>query len=633
MYTSDSRVIGMCGIIGYVGDEPVVPFLLGGLKRLEYRGYDSAGIAVLDDDRIVRFRRAGKVRDLEADLAGETIDSTVGIGHTRWATHGPPSEENAHPHLDCHGRIAVIHNGIIENHIALRERLVAEGHRFASETDTEVLAHLIEAADRSDLLDAVRRAVSQAEGAFAIAVVSSKTPDKVFVARRGSPLVVGTGPSGTYACSDIPALLGRTTDVHFLADDEVAELSRDGIVITDLEGRQIERPPHKVSIDPVSIQKSGYKHFMLKEIHEQARSVGESVREKIDTDRLYIDLDGLGDAASDFEHIYLVACGTAFHASLTAEYLWEGLLPVPIQAMIASEFRIRRPHITDKTLVIAVSQSGETIDTLMAVRRAQEEGARIVAVVNNEHSAIDRAADASVYTRAGIEIGVAATKTFTAQIAVLGLLGLELARRRGDAPSDPVPTEIGNRSLLPGRITETLEIGNLAMLPGRITETLRAEDQIHQLAERLHSATDVLFLARGSLYPIAMEGALKLKEISYIHAEAYPAGEMKHGPIALIDEETPVVFLLSEGVAFEKVLSNMEEVKARNGFVIVVTDVAEEPTLKRVADAVLTVPRIDGISRPILFTLPLQLLAYHTAVWRGTDVDQPRNLAKTVTVE
>jgi glucosamine--fructose-6-phosphate aminotransferase (isomerizing) len=607
----------MCGIIGYVGGDQVVPLLLDGLKRLEYRGYDSAGIAVLEDQRILRFRCAGKVRDLEADLKRESLSSTIGIGHTRWATHGPPTEENAHPHLDCHGKIAVIHNGIIENFLPLRERLIAEGHRFASETDTEVLAHLIESETDGDLLGAIAAAVSRAEGAFALAVLSSETPDRLFVARRGSPLVVGTSSTGAYACSDIPALLGGATDVQFLDDDEVAELTCDGVRIFDFTGAPVDRPSHKVAVDPVSIRKGGYKHFMLKEIHEQARAIGESVREKVDAGDLAIDLDSLGDAAKTFDHAYLVACGTAYHASLVAEYLWEEVLPIPTQAVIASEFRIRNPHITGKTLVVAVSQSGETIDTLMAVRRARAKNARVIAVVNNEHSAIDREADASVYTRAGIEIGVAATKTFTAQIAVLGLLGLELGRRRNSAIQDKIKAELPL----------------LSLLPGRITETLRAEPEIQRLAERLHGATDVLFLARGPLFPIALEGALKLKEISYIHAEAYPAGEMKHGPIALIDEGTPVIFLLSRGIAYEKVLSNMEEVKARNGHVIVVTDAPDEPALNRVADSVLAVPQADGISCPILFTLPLQILAYHTAVWRGTDVDQPRNLAKTVTVE
>jgi len=608
----------MCGIIGYIGEEQVVPFLLDGLKRLEYRGYDSAGIAVLQAERVMRFRRAGKVRDLESDLDRESLSAMTGIGHTRWATHGPPTEENAHPHLDCHGKIAVIHNGIIENYLPLRERLIADGHRFASQTDTEVLAHLIEAEAHRGLLEAVIAAVSQAEGAFALAVLSSDTPDRLFVARRGSPLVVGTSKTGSFACSDIPALLGRATEVQFLGDDQVAELRRDGVQVYDLAGNPLKLLPHKVSVDPVSIQKGGYKHFMLKEIHEQARAVGESIREKIESGDVSIDLHPLGEELSTFDHVYLIACGTAYHASLTAEYLWEEALPVPIQAIIASEFRVRRPHTTDRTLVIAVSQSGETIDTLMAVRHAREKGARVIAVVNNEHSAIGREADASVYTRAGIEIGVAATKTFTAQVAVLGLLGLALGRTRTAGTAEALITA---------------ELPHLSLLPGRITQALRAEPEIRALAERMHNATDMLFLARGPLFPIALEGALKLKEISYIHAEAYPAGEMKHGPIALIDEGTPVVFLLSRGVAYEKVLANMEEVKARNGYVIAVTDASGEPALERVADAVLPVPEVEGVSRPILFTLPLQLLAYHTAVYRGTDVDQPRNLAKTVTVE
>ena len=607
----------MCGIIGYIGEDQVVPLLLDGLKRLEYRGYDSAGIAVLQAERILRFRRVGKVRELESDLERESLSAMTGIGHTRWATHGPPTEENAHPHLDCRGRIAVIHNGIIENYLPLRERLIADGHRFASQTDTEVLAHLIEAEAHRGLLEAVIAAISRAEGAFALAVLSSDAPDRLIVARRGSPLVVGTSKAGAFACSDIPALLGRADEVRFLGDDQVAELRRDGVRVFDFAGNPVELPRHKISVDPVAIQKGGYKHFMLKEIHEQARAVGESIREKIEHGEVSIDLRSLGEGLSTFDHVYLIACGTAYHASLTAEYLWEEVLPVPIQAIIASEFRVRQPHTTSRTLVIAVSQSGETIDTLMAVRHAREKGAQVVAVVNNEHSAIGREADASVYTRAGIEIGVAATKTFTAQVAVLGLLGLALGRSRAGTAEAHIAAELSH----------------LSLLPGRITEALRAESEIRELAERVHRATDVLFLARGPLFPIALEGALKLKEISYIHAEAYPAGEMKHGPIALIDEGTPVVFLLSKGIAYEKVLANMEEVKARNGYVIAVTDAPGEPALDRVADAVLRVPEVDGVSRPILFTLPLQLLAYHTAVWRGTDVDQPRNLAKTVTVE
>jgi len=607
----------VCGIIGYVGRESVVPLLLEGLTRLEYRGYDSAGIAVIDGGRIVRHRQAGKVADLSASVGETARAATSGIGHTRWATHGAPTEENAHPHIDCHGRLAIIHNGIIENYRPLKEALVQDGHRFRSETDSEVLAHLIESQDGDDLRAAVAAAVSQAEGAFALAVLSLDHPGTIVVARRGSPLVVGRGASGTLVSSDIPALLGRATHVRFLDDDEIAELTEDGYRITGLDGRPVERPEHRVTADPVSIQKGGYKHFMLKEIHEQARSVGETVREKVSSKREIVRLDDLDPITSGIDDIVLIACGTAYHAALVAEYLWEEDLRLPVRTMIASEFRIRSPHITPRTLVVAVSQSGETIDTLMAVRRAREHGARVVALVNNEQSAIDREADGSVYTRAGIEIGVAATKTFTAQISALGLLGLHLARQAG--------------TLRPDRLRA--ELDDLSLLPGRIREILQMERQIDRLAETFHHVRDVLFLARGVLYPVALEGALKLKEISYIHAEGYPAGEMKHGPIALIDEKTPVVLLLSRGIAYQKVLGNLEEVRARKGPVIALTDAPDDPAVARLADHVLAVPPVGGISRPVLYTIPLQLLAYYIAVWRGTDVDQPRNLAKTVTVE
>ena len=607
----------MCGIIGCVGARQIVPLLLDGLKLLEYRGYDSAGIAVLEGRGISRCRRAGKVRDLERDLGSWNSDATIGIGHTRWATHGSPTEQNAHPHFDCHEKIAVVHNGIIENYLALREELIANGHQFSSETDTEVLAHLVESHFKGDLLEATRLAVARAEGAFAVAILCVDTPDRLVVARRGSPLVLGQGEGETYVASDIPALLGRASQVQFLGDDELAELTVDGFRVIDFEGNDVVRPSRSVSADPISIQKGGYKHFMLKEIHEQDRAVGETLREKLDPGSQSLSLPAIDSLAVDFDHIYLVACGTAYHASLAAEYLWEQLLPVPIQAVIASEFRIRTPALSPRTLVIAVSQSGETIDTLMAVRHAKEGGARVIALVNNEDSAIDRESDAAVYMRAGIEIGVAASKTFTAQLAALGSLGLLLAERRSSISSEAVRQEVAH----------------LALLPGRMAECMQEEEAIIRIAERLHHVEDVLFLARGVLFPIALEGALKLKEISYIHAEGYPAGEMKHGPIALVDEGTPVVFLLSEGLAFDKVLANMEEVKARNGRIIAVTDTPDALAVRKLADDIIPVPRSEGISRPILFTIPLQLLAYHTAVWRGTDVDQPRNLAKTVTVE
>ena len=607
----------MCGIIGYVGREPVVPLLFEGLKRLEYRGYDSAGIAILEDGHMTLFRRAGKVGQLESEVSARKLSARTGIGHTRWATHGAPTAENAHPHLDCRGKIAVVHNGIIENFHSLKESLIASGHRFRSQTDSEVLAHLVEEHMDEDLLRAVAAAVSKAEGAFALAILSEDDPERIIVARRGSPLVLGKGKCGTFVCSDIPAIVGNATQVAFLADNEVAELTPEGFHVIDFNGNEVKRPLQPVTIDTLSIQKGGFKHFMLKEIHEQPRAVGETLREKIGADASTIHFPGLGELDTDFDQVYFIACGTAYHASLVAECLWERILPVPIQAVIASEFRQRDMHITPRTLVVAVSQSGETIDTLMAVRRAKEKQARTIALVNSIGSAIERESDGVVYTRAGIEIGVAATKTFSAQIAALSLLGLYLASKRGEITKQEARSKLAD----------------LNFLPGQIAEVLTREEEVAALAGRFYGASDFLFLARGSLYPIALEGALKLKEISYIHAEGYPAGEMKHGPIALIDERMPVVVLMSKHVAYEKVLSNIEEVKARKGIVIVLTDQPNDPALTRLVDYTLLLPSAAPISLPVTYTIPLQLLAYHIAVLRGTDVDQPRNLAKTVTVE
>jgi glutamine---fructose-6-phosphate transaminase (isomerizing) len=603
----------MCGIIGSIGDTAVVPVLLEGLSRLEYRGYDSAGLAVIQNGMLLRTRKAGKVRDLTAAVADRFCTASLGVGHTRWATHGAPTEENAHPQVDCYESIALVHNGIIENHEQLREELLGQGHRFRSETDTEVLAHLVESYFTGDLLSAVNHALKRAEGAFAVAVISTQCPDRLVAARRGSPLVVGQSPAATFLASDVPALLGRADAVAFLEDDDLVELTRDTVRIVRPDGVEIKRPFHRVTTGQTAIQKGGYKHFMLKEIHEQGRTLGETVRDASAATGLEATIRQ-ADLAP-YDHIYLVSCGTAFHASLIAEYLWEPYLGVPIQAMIASEFRMRSPHLSKKSLVIAVSQSGETMDTLMALRRARDAGAQTIALVNNESSTIAREAATAVYTRAGVEIGVAATKTFTAQVAALGLLGCCLAEAR--APQDCFH---GERE-------------QLALLPSRVAESLLQEERIREISERLHHATSVLFLARGVLFPVALEGALKLKEISYIHAEGYPAGEMKHGPIALIDDKTPVVFLISRATAYAKVLSNMEEVRSRKGSIIAVTDAPEDPAILRLADDVIPVAEVEGISRPILFSLPLQMLAYHTAVLRGTDVDQPRNLAKTVTVE
>jgi glucosamine--fructose-6-phosphate aminotransferase (isomerizing) len=607
----------MCGIIGYVGDKPATPLLFQGLKRLEYRGYDSAGIALLENGKMTLFRQAGKVGELGKKVLPLGLSARIGIGHTRWATHGPPTDENAHPHTDCSGRIAVVHNGIIEGFLPVRERLIAAGHDFRSQTDTEVIAHLIEEHRENGLLEAVCATVKQLEGAFALAVLSEDEPERIVVARRGSPLVLGRGKQGTFVSSDIPAVVGEADQVLFLEEDEVAELAPDGFRVLDHNGNQVRRIPQPVTVNPLSLQKGGFKHFMLKEIHEQPRAVGETVREKTTPDFSSIHMPGTVGLGTGFDNIYFVACGTAYHAGLVGEYLWERLLRVPVQAVIASEFRYRRMHVTPRTLIIAVSQSGETIDTLMAVRQAREKGAKILSLVNREGSAIEREADVSIRTHAGVEIGVAATKTFSSQIAALSILGLFFARERGEIGEPEFKERMSELSLLPGQIAEVLANG----------------DKIISLARRFYTANDFLFLARGPLYPIALEGALKLKEISYIHAEGYPAGEMKHGPIALIDENMPVVVLISQRGEYEKVLGNIEEVKARKGIVIALTDQSEDPPLYRLADHVIPLPDGGTMNAPVLYTVLLQLLAYHIAVLRGTDVDQPRNLAKTVTVE
>ncbi len=605
----------MCGIIGYIGEKNAIPLLFSGLKRLEYRGYDSAGVALIDGGRLIAFRRAGKVDELGREVLAQGLSAHIGIGHTRWATHGAPTEENAHPHFDCRGKIAVVHNGIIENFRPIRERLAAAGHTFRSQTDTEVIAHLIEEHYEGDLLAAVRAAIDRVEGAFALAVLSEDDPARLVVARMGSPLILGRGNGGNFVCSDVPAILGEVKEVIFLSDGEVAEIRRDGFRVFSKDGAEVTPEARPVTNDPFSIRKGGYKHFMLKEIHEQPRAVGETVREKLTEHG--IDFPELPDLPTGFDRVYLIACGTAYHAGLVAEYQWESLLGIPVHAMIASEFRYRTVPVDPRTLVVAVSQSGETVDTLMAVRKARERGAEVIALVNTVGSAIERESTGVVYTRAGIEIGVAATKTFTAQLAGLSLLGLRLAQALSRL-QDPVLKE---------------GIESLTALPGKLAAALSLEHDVAELAERFYTAHDFLFLGRGVLYPIALEGALKLKEISYIHAEGYPAGEMKHGPIALIDERMPVVVLATKSFAYEKVLSNIEEVKARKGVVIALTDRRDDPTLGGLADHVLVVPKMEGFALPAVYTVPLQLLAYHIAVLRGTDVDQPRNLAKTVTVE
>lgn len=603
----------MCGIIGYVGPRRAEDILLSGLSRLEYRGYDSAGVAVLTSQGLSLLRRVGKLENLRKAVLESGVTGNLGIGHTRWATHGLPTEENAHPHLDCAGKIALVHNGIIENHRALREKLLTRGHSFRSQTDTETLVHLVEENYEGDLVEAVRRALAEARGAYAVAVIHAEHPQEIVAAREGSPLVVGILPGEGFLASDVPALLPYTRTFHFLEDGEIVRITPGRLEIWDRQGKRKEPNFRTVPWDPLSAEKLGFRHFMEKEIHEQPRAVADTLRSELATPWE----EGLGKVdLSQVEHIYLVACGTSYHAALVAEYLWEPLLGLPVASEIASEFRYKSPAVGRNTLVVAVSQSGETIDTLMALRGAKERGAQVIGVVNIVGSAIAREADAVLYTRAGLEIGVAATKTFTAQIAALILLGLWLARSRGILSEEELQ-----------KLKE-----ELSQAPRLVEQSLLLGPAIEGLAQKLYSFPNFLYLGRGLLFPLALEGALKLKEISYIHAEGYAAGEMKHGPIALVHEGMPVVVLYSAEELPEKVLSNIQEAKARRGILVVFGDDAPEE-LRELTDHFVLLPRAPRMLLPFTFAPALQLLAYHIARLRGTDVDQPRNLAKTVTVE
>ncbi|MEN3010990.1 MAG: glutamine--fructose-6-phosphate transaminase (isomerizing) [Candidatus Bipolaricaulaceae bacterium] len=603
----------MCGIVGYVGPQKAEEILLSGLSRLEYRGYDSAGVALLTPDGLRLVRQVGKIANLVQAVQRAGLTGHLGIGHTRWATHGLPTEENAHPHTDCTGRIALVHNGIIENHRELRAELAARGHRFQSQTDTEVLVHLVEEHYRGDLVEAVRRAVAQAVGAYAIAVVHADHPEEIVAARQGSPLVATARPAEGFLASDVPALLPYARAFYFLEDGEVAQIRPGSLRVWDRHGRPKEPALREVPWDPLSAEKAGFRHFMEKEIHEQPRAVADTLRSELSTP-WEEGLSGLD--LSRVEHIYLVACGTSYHAALVAEYLWEPLLGLPVSAEIASEFRYKNPALGPTTLVVAISQSGETIDTLMAARGAKERGAPLLAVVNVVGSALAREAQAVLYTRAGLEIGVAATKTFTAQIAALALLGLWLARARGAL------TEEGLRQAKE----------ELSRAPRLVEEVLQLGPRLEALAQKFYTYPNFLYLGRGLLYPLALEGALKLKEISYIHAEGYAAGEMKHGPIALIHEGMPVVVLYSADELPEKAVANMQEVRARRGILLAFAD-APNPEVEELADHIVLLPRSSRPLLPFTFAPALQLFAYHVARLKGTDVDQPRNLAKTVTVE
>jgi glutamine---fructose-6-phosphate transaminase (isomerizing) len=618
----------MCGIVGYIGPKRVVPLILDGLKRLEYRGYDSAGIAVVGENGKLEIRRApGKLRNLEESIRATPIDGLYGIGHTRWATHGRPTEENAHPHRDCTGEIVVVHNGIIENYIELKNQLLAEGHNFLTETDTEIIAHLIEKfAKNASLEEAVLKTVKVMTGAYALVALSARDPNKIVAARLGPPIVVGLGENEFFVASDIPAILQHTRSVFFLGDGEIAVLTPQGVRLFDFESRPISRPAQHVTWDPIMAEKGGFKHFMQKEIFEQPRAVRDTLLGRIsqETGKVFLDeMDVTGEEFRTFQSVKIVACGTSWHAALAGKFMIERLARIPVEVDYGSEFRYRDPIIDRNTLVIAISQSGETADTIAAEREARQKGAKILAICNVVGAMLTRESHGTIYTHAGPEIGVASTKAFTGQLTALLLTALHLAQVRGQV------TSAASRSLMQ----------KLTRAPHGIETVLQHDSQIEDLAKQFFRHTDFLYLGRSIHYPIALEGALKLKEISYIHAEGYPAGEMKHGPNALIDENLPVVVIATRDESdpasmtrYEKTISNLQEVKARDGIVIAV--VTEGDRLAREStDFVIEVPAAPDLISPILEIVPLQLLAYHIAVRRGCDVDQPRNLAKSVTVE
>ncbi|HZD86309.1 MAG TPA: glutamine--fructose-6-phosphate transaminase (isomerizing) [Gemmatimonadaceae bacterium] len=608
----------MCGIIGYIGMRGATPLLLEGLKRMEYRGYDSAGVAVMNGAGVETRKAAGKISQLERALAASPVEGDLGIGHTRWATHGVPNECNAHPHIDCKGEIAVVHNGIIENSGTLKKELIARGHKFVSETDTEVIAHLIEEAFDGNLEDAVIEALWQIEGTYGIAVVSSRDKNKIVAARKGSPLLIGLGDGEYYVASDVSAILAQTREVVYLDDGDVAILTREGYTILNQRAQQLERGVSKIDWNLDQIERGGFDHFMLKEIFEQPATIENCMRGRLLPDQGTSKLGGLNMTDEEllrFDNILITACGTSWHSALIGEHMLESLARIPVEVEYASEFRYRNPVVTDKTLCIVISQSGETADTLAAMREAKSRGARTYGIVNVVGSTIARESDGGIYVHAGPEIGVASTKAFTSQVIALLLFTLKLARLR-------------NLSMVDGK--EIIE--EMQRLPAKIQKVLDRAPEVEKIAEEFKNAQNFLYLGRGYSFPTALEGALKLKEISYIHAEGYPAAEMKHGPIALIDEKMPVVFVTPHDAVFDKVVSNVQEVKARGGRVIAITT-REEESLAGKLDYEFRIPQTKDMLTPVLASVPLQLLAYYIAVKRGANVDQPRNLAKSVTVE
>ncbi len=617
----------MCGIVGYIGPQKAVPIILDGLRRLEYRGYDSAGIAVLEQNGCLTVRRAsGKLRNLEDALKLSPIDGDYGIGHTRWATHGRPTEENAHPHRDCHGDIVVVHNGIVENYLALKQELTEEGHRFVTETDTEIIAHLVEKYYDGNLENAVRDAVRKLTGVFALSVISRKDPNKIVAARSGPPVVVGLGDGEYFVASDVPALLSHTRDMFFLADGDVAVLTRDGVHLTDFSGRPVKRQVSHILWDPIMAEKGGYKHFMLKEIFEQPRAVRDTTLGRVGQESGRIFLDEMDISVKDFKafsSVRIVACGTSWHAALAGKFMIERLARIPVEVDYGSEFRYRDPIVRPDSLTIVISQSGETADTLAAQREAKSKGSKTLAICNVVGSMITREAAGTLITHAGPEIGVASTKAFTGQLTALFLVAMYMGQTR-ETLSDAESHKL---------------VDKLLHIPAQMEDLLRRDAIYEDLSKALFRASDFLYLGRGVHFPIALEGALKLKEISYIHAEGYPAGEMKHGPNALIDGNLPTVVLATRDphdelsqILYEKTLSNIQEVKAREGIVVAVA-CEDDQQVRKVADHIIPIGATHDLLLPILEVVPLQMLAYHIAVRRGCDVDQPRNLAKSVTVE
>ena len=618
----------MCGIVGYIGPKPVVPLVIDGLRRLEYRGYDSAGIAVVGQNCKLEIRRAsGKLKNLEDLLGKSPIEGVYGLGHTRWATHGRPTEENAHPHRDCTGEIVVVHNGIIENYLELKHQLISEGHKFQTETDTEIIAHLIEKYSKNvPLEEAVQKTVKLLSGAYALVAMSTRDPNKIVAARLGPPVVIGLGQDEFFVASDIPAILSHTREAFFMGDGEIAILTLQGVRVVDFDNRPVTPKVQHITWDPIMAEKGGFKHFMQKEIFEQPRAVRDTLLGRIsqETGEVFLDeMDITEEEFRNFREVKIVACGTSWHAALAGKFMIERLAHIPVEVDYGSEFRYRDPIINKNTLVIAISQSGETADTLAAQREARLKDAKILAICNVVGSMLTREANGTIYTHAGPEIGVASTKAFTGQLTALMLTALYLAQVRG--------------KLTPA-IAQTL-MQELTRIPHKIETILQHDSDVEELAKQFFRHSDFLYLGRGIHYPIALEGALKLKEISYIHAEGYPAGEMKHGPNALIDENLPVVVIATRDESdaasmtrYEKTVSNLQEVKARDG--IVITVVTEGDRLARgSSNHAIEIPAAPELLSPILEIIPLQLLAYHIAVRRGCDVDQPRNLAKSVTVE